>query len=184
MKNKKQNKKNRAGAMFAMLNHVQNLRDQRTALEQKIEDIDARIADIQLDWNDLQKEISLSIFGTASAVPAPTKGVVKRGERRPEKKRRVTKKKATARVSKGATSGIPTKKKATRDDIRARAKARDQKLIAVLREARAPMSVHELHRAVANGNLEQMKTALSRVRNLIVRTGYAKKSRYQLKKGK
>lgn len=161
-----------------MLKQVQDLRDRRTVLQDKIEEIDAKIADIQLDWNDLQKEIAFSIFGSAGEtrnLEAAHPGTKKKTKKKTAKKRKRRRKNVAVR-RKSDNLG-------SRAQIQAAAKARDATFIKVLQKSKKPMSLHEIHKAVKNGSLEQMRTSAKRLRKrkLITCDRSGKSARYTLK---
>ncbi len=167
----------------AILKKAQSLRTRRDGLENLIKDFDAKLADLEVEWADAQKEISDDVFGISISNEDLAE------EMRRIKTKRRSKKKTTHAFrnrrklkSKRKTKKIKRKVKGTRDQIQAAAKARDEKLLWVLRKAKNPMSIDELYKAVGNGSLEQIRTSLKRNRKKLKTVGYAKTTKYSLKR--
>lgn len=161
-----------------ILSVAQKLKSRRIVLVEQLAHIDTSLADLSVEWADLQKEIADEIF-ESQPEPAPRRRSAKKAARRKlQQKRKAIKsdRKATTK-SKGkkATTG-------TRDQIQAAAKARDEKLIKVLSKSKKPMNIIELYNAVQNGSIGQMQTSIKRLRKQLKTEGYAKNTKYSLKR--
>ena len=153
--------------MRSILKKAQALRKRQNVIERQLVDVKANLADAEVEYADLQKEISDDLFGQSEdpSVDMP--------------KRRSSKKKTTRRKLKKKTTG---KVKGTRAQIRASAKARDDKLIKVLRKAKNPMNIEELHKIIKSGSRVQVRTSIKRMRKQLKTVGYARNTRYALKR--
>ena len=161
--------------MRSILKRAQALQAKKTTLELQLVDAKANLADAEVEYADLQKEISDDLFGQSD----DDEPIVDMPKRRTNK-RKTTRRKLKKKIRrKGKVNDAV---KGTRDQIQAAAKARDEKLIKVLKKAKEPMRVDELWKAVGNGSLEQMRTSLKRNRKKLKTEGYAKQTRYKLKR--
>jgi hypothetical protein len=157
---------------------VERLRESRNRLQEQLTQTDALLADCEVEWADLQKDLSTIFFGRTSLGEARVND--------PKKSKRRKKKKRTTRASRKSFAAKKASSKGrcsleTRAEIRAAAKKRDKKLISVLKKAKVAKSIHELHKAVKNGSISQMQVSLRRMKKLVKSSGAGKATRYTLK---
>lgn len=167
--------------MRRILKRAQTLRAKHDALETALAEIKVLLADAGVEYADLQKEISDDLFGDSITLSeAELQNELLRTKKRRRAKKKTTKRRAAKKVQKKAQ-----KRKSvtgTREQIQAAAKKRDEKLLSVLRRSKKPMTIDELHRAINNGSLKQMRGALKRVRKQLKTVGYARHTKYFLKR--
>lgn len=141
----------------SMLRQAQDLRKRRATIAKSLEEVDAKIADIELEWNDLQKEIAVSIFGmgtpgsvtmTSAGDPAPKKTNKKRIKRRAKK------------TTKRRTKNSPM----SREEIRAAAAARDEKVFGAIKGTPG-LNFQAIEAAVKDGTKSQIQTSLKRLKD-------------------
>lgn len=151
--------------VYRLMNQVKKLREKKDRLKEALIETDARLADLELEWADLQKDISNTIFGRTGLDEV---------EARQKKKPLVRKHRSGP--------GVRKKPDGSRAEIQAAAKRRDAKLISAL-SRKTPRSIEDLHGKVGEGTLSQMQTSLKRLRKLnrIKRIGSGRSVRYTLK---
>lgn len=158
-----------------LMSQVDRLRKRRDSLQTALTDTDAKLADLEVEWTDLQKDISNAIFGRASI------GELKARERLKADPPKKKKKKQHPPL------GFK-KKGSSRAEIQAVAKKRDERLISILKQVKKrPHSIHDLHDRITTGakavpsSFEQLQSSLKRMRKKIKRTGNGRATRYTLK---
>lgn len=148
------------GRVNALANQVGRLKAKRDKIAAQLEDTEAKLADLELEWNDVQKEISIAVFGdlgmtgtvtmTTASDPTPTES-------------RIKKKRKSKQVSTLAKSS-----QHAREKILARAQKRDEDVFRVIKELVPKGSAH--FQAIADsdkilGTDSQIRNSLKRLRD-------------------
>lgn len=176
-----------------LANQVQKFKSRRDKLAEQLATADARIADLELEWNDVQKEISADVFGSllpgGVTMTSADQGVLRTqesGSTKAAKKKRRKRRKASPKVQ--TKMKKQSKKPASRAEIRALAVKRDQAVFEVIKRFGKADFYEILSAGTVEGNNEQIKTSLKRLKEqkLIKPMGVGRAVQYNVigKKGK
>lgn len=139
----------------AMLRQARDLRKRRATIARSLEDVDAKIADIELEWNDLQKEISVSIFGMGESGAVT---MTSADDLAPKNKKRIKR-----RAKKTAKRRSKKKSTLSREQIRAAAAVRDEKVFDVIKKTPG-LNIHAISLTAKDGDRSQIQTSLKRLK--------------------
>lgn len=155
-----------------LLGTAQKLNSRRLVLTDQIAGIDAALADLRVEWADLQKEIADQIFEFQLDPPL---------RRRSRKKTTVRNKTARRKLKTKGKRGV-TNVKGTREEIVKAAHTRDEAIIKLLRKNK-PMTMREIQTSLNDAaSTSQIQVSLKRQRKLLKKQGSGARTAYSLKR--